>query len=379
MRLLLFVSLVISIYAAMHVLVLWGMHPLLAGRPAVSSLVLAFMVAMIAAPLVVVALERAGREAAARGLAWVAYTWLGLLFLAFSLFSVLGAWESLAWIAARGFPQVPGLSVYGSRTAALVLLVALGAGAYGRFEARRLRVETVHIATPKLMGGREGVRIVQVSDLHLGLLNREEALAPVIARLKELEPDVLVATGDVVDAQINHLDGLSALWRDVDPPLGKFAVTGNHEVYAGLGASLDFLARSGFTVLRNEGRDLGGVISLVGVDDDHAPSPPVDEAALLRAHPRGLFTVLLKHRPALARDSGGLFDLQLSGHTHLGQIFPFRFLTGLRYPMQDGLYDVAGGGRLYTSRGTGTWGPPMRVLAPPEITVFEIGRAAGRR
>ena len=379
MRFLLFVSLVISIYAAMHVLVLWGVHPLLASRPLAASLVLAFVVAMIAAPLVVVALERAGREAAARGLAWVAYAWLGLLFLAFSLFAALGAWESLAWIAARGFPSLPTLSVHGPRTAALLLLVALGAGVYGRFEARRLRVERVSLATEKLGGGRDRLRIVQVSDLHLGLLHREAALAPVVARVKELEPDVLVATGDVVDAQINHLDGLSALWREVDPPLGKFAVTGNHEVYAGLGPSLDFLARSGFTVLRNEGRDLGGGVSLVGVDDDHAPSPPADEAALLREHSRGLFTVLLKHRPAVAPDAVGLFDLQLSGHTHLGQIFPFRFLTGLRYPMQDGLYEISGGGRLYTSRGTGTWGPPMRVLAPPELTVFEIARGSGRR
>jgi predicted MPP superfamily phosphohydrolase len=87
---------------------------------------------------------------------------------------------------------------------------------------------------------------------------------------------------------------------------------------------------------------------------------------------RGLFTLLLKHRPRLNRQALGLFDLQVSGHAHRGQIFPFNLLTALEYPLQDGLYPLDGGGHLYASRGTGTWGPPMRILSPPEITLFEI-------
>ena len=374
MRFLVFVSVVVAIYAAMHALVFWGVHPLLAGRHRAPILLLSWMGLMVLGPLAVALLERGGFEAAARGLAWVAYTWLGLLFIAFCFFCVLGAWEAVAWLAAKALPFLPRLSAYGSLTAAVGILIASGAGLYGFFEAGRLRVETVSIATPKLGPGRDRLRLVQVSDLHLGLLRREGSLLPVVARLQELRPDLLVATGDVVDAQINHLDGLSELWRKVDPPLGKFAVTGNHEAYAGLAQSLDFLSRSGFTVLRNEARLLGGAIRLVGVDDDQVPHAGPDEAALLRAQPRGLFTVLLKHRPAVSPAAAGLFDLQLSGHTHLGQIFPFRFLTGLQYPMQNGRYPLPGGALLYTSRGTGTWGPPMRVLAPPEITVFEIRR-----
>jgi predicted MPP superfamily phosphohydrolase len=86
-----------------------------------------------------------------------------------------------------------------------------------------------------------------------------------------------------------------------------------------------------------------------------------------------LFVVLiLKHRPCFNQKAAGLFDLQLSGHAHRGQIFPFNLLTGLEYPMQNGLYPLAGGGHLYASRGTGTWGPPIRVGSPPEITLFEI-------
>jgi len=378
-RLLLFVLTAVSIYAAMHAVVLWGVHPLVTGRPHLPRLVLWWMGLMILAPLAVALLERGGRELAARGIAWLAYTWLGLLFLAFSLFAALGTWELLAWLAAKGLPSLPRLSLHGPQTAALGSLLAVATGLYGSYEARQLRLETVRLTTPKLGAGRDRLRLVQVSDLHLGLLRREEALRPVVARLKELAPDLLVATGDVVDAQINHLDGLSDLWREVDPPLGKFAITGNHEVYAGLGQSLEFLRRSGFIVLRNESRDVGGALTLVGVDDDHVRGPRPDEAALLSAQPRGRFTVLLKHRPSVSPGGAGLSDLQLSGHTHLGQIFPFRFLTGLQYPLQNGLYELPGGGKLYTSRGTGTWGPPMRVLAPPEITVFEVVRdAAGQ-
>ena len=88
-----------------------------------------------------------------------------------------------------------------------------------------------------------------------------------------------------------------------------------------------------------------------------------------------LFTLLLKHRPRFNEKAAGLFDLQLSGHAHRGQIYPFNYLTALEYPKQDGLYSLPGGGHLYASRGTGTWGPPMRVLSPPEITLFEIVRA----
>ncbi|MBI4792474.1 MAG: hypothetical protein HY789_07095 [Deltaproteobacteria bacterium] len=146
-------------------------------------------------------------------------------------------------------------------------------------------------------------------------------------------------------------------------------------MYAGLGQSIDFLHRSGFTVLRNIGTNIKGMVTLVGLDDEAVPGAAVDEHALLQAHASDLFTVYLRHRPTVTAADAYLFDLQLSGHAHRGQIFPFKFVTGLRYPMQNGLYQLTDRGSLYTSRGTGTWGPPMRVLSPPEITVFEISRA----
>jgi hypothetical protein len=263
------------------------------------------------------------------------------------------------------------LSPYGPACSGLVLLAVLVAGVYGFYEAADLRVEKVALSTDKLPAASRPLRLVQVSDVHLGLLHREEALAPIISRLQELKPDLLVATGDMVDAQMDHLDGLHEMWQRIDPPLGKFAVTGNHEYYAGLDQALAFHQRSGFRVLRGEAVTVGGLVTLVGVDDPAGKSSQ-NETALLSEGRNDLFTILLKHRPRFDDKSAGLFDLQLSGHAHRGQIFPFNLLTGVEYPLQDGIYELAGGGLLYTSRGTGTWGPPMRVGSPPEITLFEI-------
>jgi len=363
----------LAIYSAMHALVFWGFHPLLSGHPALPALTALWMGAMIFAPVACRVLDRHGHPLFARALAWVGYGWMGLLFLAFSLFVLLGAWELSIRLVALAFPGAHAGSLHGAVTSLLVLVTVIAAGLYGFFEASTLRVERVTLESGKLPPDVKRLRIVQISDLHLGLLHREEALAPITASIRELKPDLLVATGDMVDAQISHLDGLSALWRRIEPPLGKYAVIGNHEVYAGLEQSQSFLENSGFTVLRNEGVTLRGELTLVGVDDPAARSPR-DEAAVLEHVPGNLFTVLLKHRPVTEEGSEKRFDLQLSGHAHRGQIFPFNLLTGLEYPMQDGLYSLSGGSHLYTSRGTGTWGPPMRILSPPEITVFEIVR-----
>ncbi len=371
---LIFVLTFLAVYLAAHLLAYWGVHPLLAGHPWLTRLSWAWILLMVVAPILLRLLEQAGHETTARLLAWVAYCWMGLLFFAFSLTVVLAAWELIVWGLARLLPAVPALSAAGRVSAGLILVAALIAGVYGLFEARDIRVETVPLVTDKLPASCQRLRIVQVSDLHLGLLLREAALTPVIARLRELQPDLLVVTGDMVDAQINHLEGLSELWQQLNPPLGKYAVLGNHEVYAGLGQSLDFLRAAGFTVLRNASLVAGEALNLVGVDDPTVGSP-VAEGVLLATVRSERYTILLKHRPEIDPASQGRFDLQLSGHAHRGQLFPFNLLTGLRFPLQNGLSFLPGHGILYASRGTGTWGPPMRLGSPPEITVFDLAPA----
>ena len=293
-----FVLVFLSIYTAMHLLVFWGIHPLLAGHPLLPTLNWLWMGLMIFAPLLVRLLDRGGHELPARALAWIGYTWMGFIFLAFCLCTLLAGWELLAWALGRIWPTAANLSVHGGLSAGLIVVVALAAGLYGIYEAGQLRVETVRLATAKLPPGSKGLRIVQVSDLHLGLIDREDTLAPVVAKIQQLQPDLVLATGDVVDAQINHLEELSGLWRQVQPPLGKFAVTGNHEVYAGLGQALDFLDASGFQVLRGASTRLSEQLALVGVDD------PADRPDRRRSGPAGTGAAHRVHHPAQAPAAG---------------------------------------------------------------------------
>ena len=192
-----------------------------------------------------------------------------------------------------------------------------------------------------------------------------------LKKLEDLQPDILVSTGDMVDAQINHLDGMAPVWASFNPPMGKYAVTGNHEYYAGLDNSVEFMESAGFTMLRGRVVQVADKLNIAGIDDP-ARGEPGEDFILFNGIDKDRYTVFMKHRPEVDPMAVGLFDLQLSGHTHRGQIFPFNFLTAMQYPMQDGLYRLENDSLLYTSRGTGTWGPPMRILSPPHITVFEI-------
>jgi len=184
-------------------------------------------------------------------------------------------------------------------------------------------------------------------------------------------------TGDVVDAQINHLTGLADMLHEVKAKYGKYAIMGNHEYYAGPDKSIAFIKESGLTLLRDE-VVTAGPITIVGVDDRTVmqlklghPSP---EKELLNRLPRDKFILFLKHQPRIDPNTIGLFDLQLSGHTHKGQIFPFTLLTLLSFPLNAGNYELGKGSFLHVSRGTGTWGPPIRFFAPPEVTIIELVR-----
>jgi predicted MPP superfamily phosphohydrolase len=256
-------------------------------------------------------------------------------------------------------------------TFSVVSLLALAALGYGFIEARQIQIEEISIITPKLASGR--VTIAQISDLHLGIMQGDEFLERVLAKLRTLKPDILVATGDIVDGQGDNLAALARHFQAYTPPLGAYAVTGNHEYYAGLNNSLRFLRNAGFTVLRGEAAQAGGIV-LVGVDDPSAMSAGqqtrLDARKALASVSAHDFIVLLKHQPLV--DSDIPFDLQLSGHVHGGQIFPFVYLTRLSYHLHSGLTELADGRRIYVSRGAGTWGPPIRLFAAPEITLITI-------
>jgi predicted MPP superfamily phosphohydrolase len=320
--------------------------------------------------------EKAGYETVARATAYVGYLWLGFIF----LFCSIALAVDICRLVIKLVTMVSHFDPAAFRLSALtVFLIPLVGAAlisvYGYFEARDIGTEYITLTTPKLPANIERIRIVQISDVHLGLLVREERLGMILARVAEAKPDIFVSTGDLVDGQLAHLNGLAEMLRKIDAPLGRYAITGNHEFIVGIRQSIAFTEEAGFTVLRNSSVVVGDAINLAGVDDpagryyDTAGESP--EPKMLGKLDRKRYTVLLKHRPLFDAASTGLFDLQLSGHVHKGQIFPFSLLTKLYYPKHAGLLPV-NGSLIYASRGSGTWGPPMRFLAPPEVTIIDL-------
>lgn len=360
-----FLSVALLIYGFMHLYAfgkVWRAFPhslLLAVVLALAGIALTF------SPLIVRYMEGQIWHYATVITAWVIYIWMGFLFLFFCINLVFDLGHALASLLHIKWPLSKPKSL---RTTGLIALAAL---CYGFVEARQIQIEEIKINTPKLATGR--VTIAQISDLHLGRMKGDAFLERVIARLREIKPDIVVATGDIIDGHGDNLDALAPRFLSYTPPLGAYAVIGNHERYAGLKNSLRFLRNAGFTVLRGESARAGGII-LVGVDDSgtRAPDQPtsLNTRKALASVTKNDFIVLLKHQPVV--DSDTPFDLQLSGHIHGGQIFPFVYLTRMVYGMHTGLTKLADGRLLYVNRGAGTWGPPIRLFAPPEITLFTI-------
>ncbi len=333
-----------------------------------------FMAVMVFAPLIVWLLEKQGLELAARTLSHVGYMWLGLIFLFVSISLALDIYLLLAKGAGLALKNnMKALPLTGRAAFFVPFFLALALLAYGYFDALNIRTERLTMKTSKLPPEVERLRIVQISDIHVGLIVREKRLGRILDEVRKLEPDMLVATGDIVDGQINKLPGLAGMFREITPRYGKYAITGNHEFYAGLHQALDFIEESGFKVLRGEA--VSGVINIAGVEDRtgmyFGSKRLVQESELLSDLPREKFTLLLKHRPVVTEASKGLFDLQLSGHTHQGQIFPFYLATRMLYPSA-GRHELVDGSLMYLSRGSGTWGPPVRLFAPPEVTLIEL-------
>lgn len=371
------------IYGSMHAYALLKARSAMALGPGTTLALLLLFVILLCAPIVTRQLGRHGLECAARSVAYVGYLWMGFLFFLTCLNLSVDLLRLPLWAMGRGGIAADAASALAGRSAFLCLAgLAVALSAYAVVENSRIEVVRVRLATDRLPALAPSLRIAQISDLHLGLIHRNGKAREVAAIVARERPDLFVSTGDLVDGQLDGIAELAEILRGVSAPRGKFAVLGNHEYYAGIDRSIDFTRRSGFTLLRDETVTIDNAVRIAGVDDPagaqfgQAGGPA--EAALLGDRPDGRFTLLLKHRPQLDPAAGGKFDLQLSGHTHHGQIFPFRLLTRLFFPLLAGDHPVPGGGILHVSRGTGSWGPPMRFLAPPEITIVDIVRSVPR-
>jgi predicted MPP superfamily phosphohydrolase len=373
----LFLLIYFSIYGGVHLYAFLKLKRGFSLEFPVYLILAIFMILMVVAPIVVRISERHGHEALARGLAYIGFTWMGLVFIFFSVSFFFDIYRLLHFLA-RMLTQRPladfTLSLRNFCT--LAILFSFAVVIYGYFEALHIRTEHVTVQTNKMPKEIGRLRVVQISDVHLGLIVGKSRLKRILRQVKNARPDILVSTGDLVDGQMDDLEALTDMFQNIPTRYGKFAITGNHEFYAGIDRALAFTEKAGFIMLRGEGITVSNLINVAGVDDParkrYGPDRAASEKALLEKMPREKFTLFLKHQPVISSESLGMFDLQLSGHTHKGQIFPFNLVTKIYYRMHTGLSKVNGNALLYVSRGSGTWGPPVRFLSPPEVTVIDI-------
>lgn len=373
----------ILIYGGMHGYVFWRVRKAYSLSGFAAIIFLLWMSGMTIAPLLVRGAEHSNFSQLARCIAWPAYIWMGCIFIFASLLCATDtALCTFSYIRSRIYSTPFTFPISSKRLPSVVLCCAALLSGYACIEAQDISTEHVVISTSKLAPETRRVRIVQVSDVHLGLLLDTKILHRIVDKVNAEKPDIFISTGDLVDGKLNQNHALSAgtpltqLLRSVQAPLGKFAVIGNHEVYSGLTQAIEFTSTAGFTVLRNQSQRLANNITITGIDDKAIYKKNLDdpriESALVNAISRDSFHLLLKHRPDLLERPDSYFDLQLSGHVHGGQIFPFNYLVRLKHPIPCGITRVHGSSYIHISRGTGTWGPPMRLFARPEITVIDL-------
>jgi len=331
--------------------------------------------------------QRTLRPSLARFVAWPAALWMGFAF----ILLLLCAGSDLALRLADS----PALAATADATAAreasgaralAVAVAALALGGAGMVSALRPpRLRRVRFEIESWPRALDGYRIAQLSDLHFGPILGRAFASHLALRVAELGPDLVAVTGDLADGDAERLADEVAPLAGLRARDGVYFVTGNHDHYSGASAWAARAAALGMRVLRNERVSIGkgdASFDLVGVDDHRAGlmggGGGEDLPRALDGRDERRPAILLAHDPSTfrrARRAG--IDLQLSGHTHGGQIWPFAFAVRLLIPWVAGAHRD-GRAQLYVSRGTGFWGPPMRLFAPAEITEISIHRAAGQ-
>ncbi|MEU1790685.1 metallophosphoesterase [Streptomyces sparsogenes] len=277
--------------------------------------------------------------------------------------------------AATAAPAPPSRRLFVARTVAVgAAAVAAGTVGYGTYTVMRgPRLKRVTVPLAKLPRRAHGFRIAVVSDIHLGPILGRAHTRRVVETINRTSPDLIAVVGDLVDGSVEDLGPAAEPLRALRARHGSYFVTGNHEYYSGAREWVDHVRELGLRPLENERAELGG-FDLAGVNDvageDEGQGPDFEAALGDRDPARAC--VLLAHQPVVIHDAvdHGV-DLQLSGHTHGGQMWPGNYVAELANPTAAGL-DRYGDTQLYVTRGAGAWGPPVRVGAPPDVTVVEL-------
>ena len=359
---------VISLLALLHLYVGWRIAPQLPGLAAAVPFIVLLVVSVALIPAAFLGRRAHDRSVADR------WSWAGMLTLGlFSMLFVSTLLRDLVLLLAWPF-DLPTLA---ASTALAVPVLAGLATLWGLAGARRTaRVRHVDVAVAGLPAALQGFTIAQITDIHVGPTVKKAYVRRIVEAVNRLNADAVAVTGDLVDGRVEDLGEDVAPLAELRSRHGTFFVTGNHEYYSGAHEWMALLSTLGLRVLTNEHVVLqhdGAQLVLAGVADYSAhhfvPSHRSDPSRAMRgAPPHAGLRVLLAHQPrsaSAAADAG--FDVQLSGHTHGGQYWPFNLLVRLQQPFTAGLHRLRSMW-VYTSRGTGYWGPPLRLGAPSEIT-----------
>ena len=302
------------------------------------------------------------------------FSWLLVLTLARDV-SLVAAWLALP---SASFDDWQHASAYGVMALAPVITIV------GMFVARRVaRVRHVEIPIDGLPEPLHGFTIAQISDIHVGPTIKRDFVERIVRRVNRLGSDMVAITGDVVDGPVRHLSAHTEPLAALESRHGTYVVTGNHEYYSGVHGWVKELRRLGARVLLNEHVVLdhdGAAITVAGITDYSAhyfdASHRSDPHSALAGAPEEALKVMLAHQPRSARDASKAgAHVQLSGHTHGGQFWPWKFFVRLQQPYTAGLHRE-GDMWVYVNRGTGYWGPPMRFGVAPEITRIRLVKAA---
>ena len=314
-------------------------------------------------------LERADIIFLGRPLSWIGSFWLAafvyLLFIvvAIDLLRGVNHFVSFFPVFITSNPlRAPRLIAIGAVTIVASALIG------GFINAHCIRVRTLDISIAKKAGGRKTLNIAMASDIHLSSIIGRSRIENIVEKLNSLSPDVILLPGDIVDGDLNPVvnQNLGESLRKLRASLGVYAVTGNHEYIGGVERACEYITEHGVKLLRDSVVLVDGSFYIVGREDRSARQRK-SLPDLVKDVDRRLPIILMDHQPfhlEEAQENG--IDFQISGHTHHGQMWPFNYITDMVYELAYG-YLVKGSAHIYVSSGVGTWGPPIRIAADPEI------------
>ena len=364
LKVIMFFLVVLSIWVSLNCCFLWRLFSLpLFGAKTTKIVITSFVIFFALSYIVGRIFIHRGFRGFASFLEVVGAVWIGALF-------ILVVYLFFADVISL-FGYFKTASIYLRYLSLLISAVLVFLSLYLGLRTPLIRNETIKVSNPQL----SGLKIVQISDLHLGEIKGERFLKKVVKQINEQNPDVVVITGDIIDSDGKNEEKIKSIFREIKAKKGVYGVLGNHEYYFGADKNLSFFEESGIKILRNENIEIKEGLLIAGIDDlSFKRESQQKEDFLEKAleNRKSGYTVLLSHSPLEVEKAAEMgVNLMLSGHCHNGQIWPFKFLSKIFYPYNYGRFKVKEMDLIVTS-GSGTWGPPMRLFKAGEIVVINL-------